>query len=75
VWAANVEGRIEWNTVCPSKFFLSECVFYPMKIYLEGPNNLTLCFVGMADLKPHTRVVLDGGVYYAGVRRSGEFTM
>ncbi|QRV75893.1 transmembrane protein [Ceratobasidium sp. AG-Ba] len=28
---------------------------------------------GIAELKPHTVVVLDGGMYSAGVRRSGEF--
>ncbi|CAE6473481.1 unnamed protein product [Rhizoctonia solani] len=46
-WAANVEGRIEWNSVCPS----------------------------ITELKPNTVVVLDGGRYSGGVRRSGEFTI
>ncbi|KAJ1311806.1 hypothetical protein OPQ81_010270 [Rhizoctonia solani] len=46
-WAANVEGRIEWNSVCS----------------------------GINELKPSTIVVLDGGLYSGGVRRSGEFTI
>ncbi|KAH7345349.1 hypothetical protein B0J17DRAFT_639542 [Rhizoctonia solani] len=46
-WAANVEGRIEWNSVCSS----------------------------ITELKPSTVVVLDGGLYSGGVRRSGEFTI
>ncbi|CAE6439505.1 unnamed protein product [Rhizoctonia solani] len=46
-WAANVEGKIEWNSVCS----------------------------GINELKPNTIVVLDGGLYSGGVRRSGEFTI
>ncbi|CAE6428324.1 unnamed protein product [Rhizoctonia solani] len=46
-WAANVEGKIEWNSVCS----------------------------GINELKPNTVVVLDGGMYSGGVRRSGEFTI
>ena len=42
-----MEGKIEWNTVCPS----------------------------ITELKPSTRVVLDGGVYRGGIRRSGEFVI
>ncbi|KAG8708264.1 hypothetical protein FRC09_001343, partial [Ceratobasidium sp. 395] len=30
---------------------------------------------GISELKPHTLVVLDGGAYSAGVRRSGEFVL
>ncbi|CAE7191899.1 unnamed protein product [Rhizoctonia solani] len=47
VCAANVEGKIEWNSVCS----------------------------GIAELKPSTVVVLDGGLYSGGVRRGGEFTI
>ncbi|CAE6488397.1 unnamed protein product [Rhizoctonia solani] len=47
VWCANVEGKIEWNSICS----------------------------GINELKPNTVVVLDGGLYSGGVRRSGEFTI
>lgn len=38
-------------------------------------SDLVLLFPALADLRPQTRVVLDGGLYYGGVRRTGEFTM